>query len=273
MADDIANDHALLREAASEAARLALTFWKGPLSTSRKADGSIVTNADLAVDALLESILRTARPDYGWLSEESAEHELRLSRKRVWALDPIDGTRAFVQGRDDWTIALSLLDEGSPILSVIVNPVREETFEARRGTGAFLNGERIAVSDRAEVPGARLSASDGVLKKAIWNEPWPELDTAWAHSLAYRFALVACGRIDAALALNSKSEWDVASGALLVQEAGGAATLPSGKELRFNSPEAKVYGFLAAAPKLHQILVGRLEGAQEKLALLRKTGA
>jgi myo-inositol-1(or 4)-monophosphatase len=260
MTGDRSHDFNLLLETAKEAAKLALSFWGHPVSTGRKTDGTVVSEADHAVDALLAHKLKSARPDYGWLSEESGEHERRLSCRRVWVVDPIDGTRAFLQGRDDWTVALALLEDRLPILSVVINPVKDEVFEARAGMGAFLNGRRIAASQRCSLTDARIIASDGVLKKPIWREPWPRLTTVWAHSLAYRMSLVACSGLDAAFALAPRWEWDIAAGALLVAEAGGVASTPAGRALHFNNADAQVEGFLAAAPNLHQMLVDRLSG-------------
>jgi myo-inositol-1(or 4)-monophosphatase len=266
MSDDRSKDFGLLKETAREASQLALKYWRRPLSTERKPDGTAVTEADYAVDALLAKKLRSARPDYGWLSEESADNESRLSRRNVWVVDPIDGTRAFIDGKEDWTIALALVEDGEPVLAVVINPVREEVFEAAAGGGAFLNGERIRPTDPPTLEHARILAADGVLNMPIWKEPWPALTLAKANSLAYRLALVACGRADAALALTRKSEWDIAAGALLVSEAGGVVTTADGSPLRFNSEDAKIAGFLVAGPNFHNMLVTRLSGAAETLA-------
>jgi myo-inositol-1(or 4)-monophosphatase len=263
--DDRASDFLILREAAEEAARVALGYWGKKIRTTHKPDGTVVSEADLAVDAAISERLKAARPDYGWLSEESGEHERRLGRRRVWTVDPIDGTRAFLQKRDDWTVAAALIDDHAPVLAVVINPVRSEVFHAKRGEGAFLNGKRIAVNGGAKLEGARIIASNGVLKRPIWPEPWPRLTPAFANSLAYRLALVANGRIDAAFALTAKSEWDIAPGALLVAEAGGVAVSARGHPLRFNTPAAKVDGFLAAGADLLQILARRLQGALARL--------
>jgi myo-inositol-1(or 4)-monophosphatase len=265
MTHDRSCDFRLLLETAKEAAQLALSFFRRPLSTERKQDGTSVTEADLAVDALLAKRLKSPRPDYGWLSEESAEHVSRLGRRKVWVVDPIDGTRAFIQGKDDWTIALALVEDAQPTVAVVANPVQNEIFHACAGGGAFLNGRKITASTCSILTGARIAASDGILTKPIWREPWEALTPVWASSLAYRLALVACGKIDAAFALNPKWEWDVAAGALLVTEAGGCATSPSGRPLAFNTPDAKVQGFLAAAPNLHQMLSKRLSDAAQNL--------
>jgi myo-inositol-1(or 4)-monophosphatase len=258
MRDDRSKDFECLRYAAREAGRVARSYWGRSIEKGRKADGSAVTEADHAVDALLCERLRGARPDYGWLSEESADHEGRRDARRVWVVDPIDGTRAFIQGRDDWTVAVALVEDGAPVLAALVNPLRDETYEARAGEGAFLNGRRIQVSERSELPGAKLIVPEPLLKANRWRTPWPAASLVWANSILYRMALVACGEADATFALKPKWEWDVAAGALLVSEAGGLATEPGGSPLRFNSPEAKVRGFLASGAKLHQILLERM---------------
>ncbi len=256
--NDLAQDFDLLRETAREAANLALSFRNRPLVCERKADGTTVSEADIEVDRLLAARLRNARPVYGWLSEESAEHAARLAARRVWVLDPIDGTRDFLRGGDGWTVALCLVEDGFPVLSAVVNPVRGEFFEARAGTGAFLNGERILVSRQRELSGARVAVPANALAKGRWRAPWPGAAPVGANSSVYRLALVASGRADASFALNPKWEWDIAAGALLISEAGGTVTAFSGAPLTFNSAEAKVAGFVAAAPELHQILIERL---------------
>jgi myo-inositol-1(or 4)-monophosphatase len=255
---DLTHDFDLLRESAREAAALALSYRNRPIARERKADGSVVTEADKAVDRLLAARLKDARPDYGWLSEESLENERRLSARRVWIVDPIDGTSAFVEGGEDWTVALCLAEDGVPVLSAVVNPVRGEFFEARAGEGAFLNGERIFPSGQRELSGARVAVSPWPLAKGTWRPPWPGAVAIGVNSSLYRLALIASGRADASFALNPKWEWDIAAGALLVSEAGGTVTGKTGVPLTFNSAEAKVAGIVAAAPALHGLLIERL---------------
>ena len=261
MNDNFAQDYDLIRDAAEAAGKLALSYWGRSIDKQRKADGSEVTEADHAVDALLAERLKGARPAYGWLSEESAEHDERLKARRVWVVDPIDGTRAFIQGRDDWVIAVALIEDHAPVLAAVVNPLRDETFVARAGMGAFLNGRRLRASARRALSGARLVVPESFLTPNRWRQPWPRVTPVWANSIIYRMALVASAKADATVALMPKWEWDVAAGALLVSEAGGIVTDPCGLPLKFNSREAKVPGFLAAAPKLHHILAERVSDA------------
>jgi myo-inositol-1(or 4)-monophosphatase len=252
------DDFALLKDAAEAAGALALTFWRRRIDWKRKPDGTVVTEADLAVNELVAEQLRAARPDYGWLSEESADDPARLKRRKVWIVDPIDGTHGFFDGGEDWTIALALVEDGAPVLSAVFNPAREELFLAQRHGGATLNGEPISVSQTASLENATLMASDGVLRKPIWKKPWPPMKVLKLNSIAYRLAYVACGRADAIFTIKPKSEWDVAAGTLLVQEAAGCATSADGRPLRFNKPKPLVPGFLAAGKILHEALAERL---------------
>ncbi len=261
MKDNDRQDYDLIRDAAKEAGKLALSYWGRSIKKQRKPDGSAVTEADHAVDALLAARLREARPGYGWLSEESAEHTHRLDARRVWIVDPIDGTRAFLQGLDDWVIAIALIEDHAPILAVVVNPLRREVFEARAGAGAFMNGRRLHASDESVLAGARFTISASLLKPNRWRRPWPPVTPVVANSILYRLALVASGKADASFAPKPKWEWDVAAGALLVSEAGGIVTDPCGFPLKFNSIDAKVPGYVAAAPKLHHILAERMSDA------------
>ncbi|MGO8952951.1 MAG: 3'(2'),5'-bisphosphate nucleotidase CysQ [Rhodomicrobium sp.] len=268
---DLAQDFDLLRETAHEAAKLALSFWGRPVRHERKPDGTSVSEADKAVDRILAARLTSARPDYGWLSEESPEHTSRLAARRVWVLDPIDGTRDFLHGGSDWTVALSLVEDGAPVLAAVINPVRGEVFEARAGAGAHLNAQRIFASRQTALTGARVAVSAAALTKKPWRAPWPGAIPVGANSTLYRMALVASGRADASFALNPKWEWDIAAGALLVSEAGGIVTNYSGAPLTFNSVEAKVQGFVAAAPQLHRILIERLNGNKNGAAVTERT--
>jgi myo-inositol-1(or 4)-monophosphatase len=235
-----------------------MSFWRRPIVQERKADGSPVSEADKAIEKLLAARLKDARPGYGWLSEESPDSAVRLCARRVWIADPIDGTREFLRGGNDWTVALALVEDGAPVLAAVTNPVRQEVFAAEAGKGATLNGEPIFVSGHKELAGARVSIGATSLKNGRLRQPWPGAVPVMAGSLIYRLALIACGRADVSFALNPKWEWDIAAGALLVSEAGGTITDATGAPLAFNSAEAKVKGFAAAPPELHGALLRHL---------------
>jgi myo-inositol-1(or 4)-monophosphatase len=252
-----ADDEALLNGAVRAAGALALSFFRSGIVGRQKADDTPVSDADLAVDEMLRERLIGERPGYGWLSEESVDDPARLDAARVWIVDPIDGTRAFLAGTPEWTIAAALVENGEPVLGAVFNPATDEMFTARRGGGAYLNGLPIAVSAPEEIAGCRMIATKGFFKHKIWGAPWPDTESTWFNSIAYRLALIAAGRADATVSLTGKSEWDVAAAALLVEEAGGRVTDATGAALTYNKPSTRMNGLVAAAPKLHDLIVAR----------------
>jgi myo-inositol-1(or 4)-monophosphatase len=255
--DRLGEDLQLLEAAVREAGAVAYSFFGKEVATKRKSDGTPVSEADIAADTLLRERLMGARPNYGWLSEETTDDLVRLSRHSVWVVDPIDGTYAFLDNKPEWTVIAALVEDGLPVLSVIFNPVTDEMFTARRGAGAFLNGVRVTVKDVTSIEGSRLFAPKALLQKKIWNEPWPDVHYLSVHSIAYRVALIAAGRAHGALSVTGKSEWDLAAPTLLLEEAGGRATGIDGTSFTFNKEITRLNGFVAAGPVLHELLIAR----------------
>ncbi|HEX2449272.1 MAG TPA: 3'(2'),5'-bisphosphate nucleotidase CysQ [Methyloceanibacter sp.] len=258
-APSLEEDYALLKVAARDAGELALTYFKQQILVNRKPDGSEVSEADLAVDTALKLDLRTKRPDYGWLSEETEDDPERLKCRRVWMVDPIDGTNAFLRHVPEWTVSAALVEDGVPVLGVVFNPATGEFFHAMRGHGAFLNDKPIAASKKNTLDGALLIASGGLFKKKIWKEPWPEVKSRWVNSVAYRLALVACGEADATISLSAKSEWDLAAAALIVEEAGGVITDHHGETHIYNRASPRFPSLVASGKALHPLLIDRTD--------------
>lgn len=250
-------DYALLKQAAHDAGELALTYFKQQILVNTKPDGSEVSEADLAADTALKLDLTTKRPDYGWLSEETPDDHERLKHDRVWMIDPIDGTRAFLRQLPQWAVSAALVENGVPVIGVIYNPASKEFFHAMRGHGAFLNDEKINVSDKATLDGARFIASGGLFRKKIWKDPWPDVKARWVNSVAYRIALVAAGKADATISLSGKSEWDLAAAAVILKEAGGVITDHHGKTHRYNRESPRLPSLVASGPRLHALLIER----------------
>lgn len=256
-APSLAEDYALLKEAVRDAGELALTYFKRQILINHKADGSEVSEADLAVDAALKLGLTVPRPDYGWLSEETPDDTERLKHRRVWMVDPIDGTNAFLRHLPEWTVSAALVEDGVPVLGVIYNPATKEFFHAMRGHGAFLNDQPIHASELTTLDGAMLIASGGLFKKKIWKEPWPEVKSRWVNSVAYRLALVASGKADATISLSGKSEWDLAAAAVIVEEAGGIVTDHRGNAHLYNRESPRLPSLVASGAGLHPLLIER----------------
>jgi myo-inositol-1(or 4)-monophosphatase len=249
------SDLELLREAALEAGRLAIARREAGLKIEFKAEGSPVTDADLAVDALLKERLLGARPDYGWLSEETADNPERLGKRRLFVVDPIDGTRAFMKHKPWWTVALAVVEDGHPITAVIRAPMLDETYEAELGRGATRNGEAIRASDADDLEDAAILADAAMLNRPIWTEPWPTMRLESRNSIAYRMALVAAGAFDAALNLSPKWDWDVCAGALIATEAGAKVSDHRGRPYAFNKPMPQQPSLVCAAPALHPLIL------------------
>lgn len=247
----------LLRAAAHEAGALALEYRKRGLKIWSKGDAGPVTDADQAADALLTRRLRGARPDYGWLSEETADGPERLSRSKVFVVDPIDGTVAFMKSKPWWTVALAVVEDGVPVAAVVYAPALNETFEAVAGQGAKLNGEPIQASDTSSLDDASMLADANLFNHPIWPEKWPVMRFDKRNSIAYRMALVGAGAFDAAMALSPKWDWDVAAGALIATEAGAKCTDHRGRPYRFNRPDPRQPSLVCAAPALHPLILKR----------------
>lgn len=254
-----ADDLALLIEAAQAAGRIAMRFWRqAPKSWDKGGEHGPVSEADLAVNAALHERLRAARPGYGWLSEETPDTAARLGHDRVFVLDPIDGTRAFLAGEDGFSISLAVVQAGRPVAGVVHLPAKGRTYAAGADGPATRDGVPIACSSRAEVTGADVLTSRAALAPEHWPGGVPDLKRSFRTSLAYRLCLVAEGRHDAMLTLRDTWEWDIAAGALIAERAGCMVTDRRGGPLRFNAPHPQVAGVVAANPALHAGLAAGL---------------
>jgi len=201
-----------------------------------------VTSADRAADDSLHRELLWLAPA-GWLSEERVDDHRRLHQRRVWIVDPLDGTIEFVRGLPEYAVSVALVEDGDPILAVIHNPATGDFFWAERGVGAFRNARAIRVRESE-----RLLASRTEFRRGEFAPVAAAWDIKAIGSTAYKMALVAAGEAAATFSRGPKWEWDVCAGALLVEEAGGLATQAFGESLRFNAPDPRVGSILAAAP-------------------------
>lgn len=253
-------DLELLVDVALAAGDLAKQFVGPKAKRWEKPDGAgPVTEADLAVNRLLEDRLRMARPDYGWLSEESDDNIDRLTKERVFIVDPIDGTRSFAEGSRTWAHSLALVENGRPIAAVVFLPQRELMFAAVKGQGAACNGKPIRASSPLALEDAHVLSAKPTMESKNWVDGRvPEFRRSHRPSLAYRMARVADGSFDAMITLRPAWEWDIAAGDLILREAGAKSTDASGEELIFNSPGAKTAGVVAAPKSLHTDVISRL---------------
>ena len=250
-------DAALLFDAVREAGELGLSLSRrGNLKQWTKPDGSHVTEGDLAINALLEERLKAQRPADGWLSEETPDAPLRLARERLWIIDPIDGTRAFIEGREEWCVAAALAIAGRPVLSAVFRPRRDEFYSAVLGEGALLNGRPLAIPDSAELTGALIAGNRKAL--ASLAPLGIAADPSGSLPLQLRLAHVAAGRLAGAVSIGKRNDWDLAAGELLVLEAGGRVSGVSGEGYIYNRAEPWQQGLVAAGAKRHAALIDAL---------------
>jgi len=247
----------LATEAAREAGRLLMSFYQSEYEVSSKGKDNPLTEADLASDQCLKERLRDARPDYGWLSEETADDPSRQSREWVWIVDPLDGTKEFIEGKPQFAVSIGLVHRGRAMLGVIFNPVTDEMFAAMGEGTAQLNGVPVHASRRSQLEGATLLASRSEVRRGEFGLFEKDFTIRAVGSIAYKLALIAAGRADATFSLGPKHEWDVCAGAALVAAAGGIATARDGRPLLFNQTPTLTNGILAAGAGIHAALVAR----------------
>jgi myo-inositol-1(or 4)-monophosphatase len=254
-----AHDLALLTEAALRAGEIALRYWKNAPLFRDKGDGQgPVTEADLAVNDMLADRLRRARPDYGWLSEESEDGRARQESERLFIIDPIDGTRAFLAGEETFAHSLAVAERGRVTAAVVYLPALDRLYTACDHGPAMCDGVEVAASLRRDSAGASVLTTNANLLPGLWPGGVPQVDRNFRASLAYRLCLVAEGRFDAMLTLRDAWEWDIAAGSLIAERAGARVTDRHGAALMFNAAHPQAPGVIAAAPGLHADLMARL---------------
>jgi myo-inositol-1(or 4)-monophosphatase len=243
--ETLARDTALLSQAVREAGALARQMFRTELKNWTKGASSPVSEADIAVNDLLENRLRSATPDYGWLSEESVDDEARLGKRLTWIVDPIDGTRGYLAGREDWCVSVALVEGAAPVLAAVFAPVSDEFFFAVRGEGATLNDKLVHATSGTGLDFPRIAGPKPLVER-LHRGPGEISLYPRIGSLALRLCRVAEGRLDAAFAGGQSRDWDLAAANLIVQEANGSMTALSGDTILYNRPEV-IHGVLVAA--------------------------
>jgi myo-inositol-1(or 4)-monophosphatase len=244
-------------EVTAEAGALAMARWRTGFRRWEKAPGHPVCEVDLEIDALLRERLSALDPEAGWLSEETVDNADRLAKRRVWVVDPIDGTRDYLRGREGWAVSVALVEDGQPVIAVLDCPPRTAVFRAEAGQGATLNGNPIHAATRTELAGARVP-----------TEALPKVDRDLTpvyrpNAIALRIAMVAAGEADLVATLRWGHEWDIAAATLIAREAGAEISDALGQPLAFNTQRAEAFGVLATARGLHDAAFERLKERAE----------
>ena len=252
-------DLELLIGAAQEAGDIARSYFDGANKVWDKPGGAgPVSEADLAVDTLLRERLTSARPGYGWLSEETEDTSHRQDTDSVFIVDPIDGTRSFIEGSGTWAHSLAIAKHGQITAAVVYMPVKGSLYAAHKGGGAQLNGQPLSSSSSATLNGASVLAARPTMDAGNWAGGVPQIKRHYRPSLAYRLCLVAEGRFDAMLTLRPSWEWDIAAGALILSEAGARVSDRTGQALQFNNPIPQTNGIVASGAGMHRELISAL---------------
>jgi myo-inositol-1(or 4)-monophosphatase len=234
-------------------------MFRTELRTWIKGASSPVSEADIAVNDLIASRLRAATPDYGWLSEESVDDSSRLGKRRVWIVDPIDGTRGYLAGHNDWCVSVALVEGASPMLAAVFAPATDEFFLAARGQGASLNGVPVRTPPGDTLVFSRIAGPKPLVEKLDTSRKDVVLHPR-IGSLALRLCRVAEGRIDAAFAAGQSRDWDLAAADLIVHEANGRMTELGGEPILYNRAEV-THGVLVAAGHLrHARILAHFRG-------------
>jgi len=254
----MSNDHdlALLSTAIKEAAVLAMDWFGRRPEGWQKSDGSgPVSDADLAIDALLRDRLTTAKPEYAWLSEESEASPDRQERRRVWVVDPIDGTSAFLRGDDSFTVSVALIEDGIPILTALAAPALGELYMAERGGGATLNGEAVLpIQRRDTLDGAVLLARESLIDALV-----PATAGPFSGSIVHRVCMAALGRVDGALTTTPLMEWDVCGAHLFGEELGLTVVDATGAAFTYNKPDPIAPGIVCGSDALVAEIMEKLK--------------
>jgi myo-inositol-1(or 4)-monophosphatase len=232
-------------------------FTPGEIATEYKTGHDPVTEADRALDEVLRKNL--LRDGEGWLSEESADDQSRLFKSRVWVVDPLDGTREFVEGIPEFCVSIAMVERGKPVAGGVYNPATNETFIGSVGFGLTYNGEPARTSQSNSLEGALVLASRSETKRGEWKEfESAPFKIQPMGSVAYKLARVAAGLADITFTLVPKHEWDVAGGAALVLSGGGRVRTKWKQDLACNRKNPKLGGLIACGALLENQLMNFL---------------
>ena len=255
---NFSKEHNIIKETIIEGGKIALKWFNNKPNVWKKEDGTDVSEADIEIDNFLQVELKKKIPNTGWLSEENKDDYSRLDYEKTLIVDPIDGTKSFLTGKKDFCIAIALIKYGRPISAVILNPINKELFEAEKNKGSWLNLKKIYTSKTSKLENSKMCAFKPMFSHPAWKSPWPRMLIENKNSIAYRMALVSNGRFDSMMALNTKSDWDVAAGDLIINEAGGKVTDHKGNQLLYNLENTSKKSIIGTCMSLHDKIIERV---------------
>ena len=257
------DDLALIEHAVRKAGQICLdAYHRNDARVWNKSENHPVTDVDIAVNDYLQAELMSARPGYGWLSEETKDDQSRRTCQRSFIVDPIDGTRAFIDRKPGFAVSVAVIEQGHAVASCVFNPLKNELYSARKGRGATMNGAAVRIHDCDLIDGCMMVGYSRKFKRLNF----PRMGYKISNSMAYRIAMVAAGHADATVAFTPKSDWDVAAAALVATEAGARITDLNGVPLSYDGKTTSVRGVICASPALHALLLERVKPVMATLA-------
>ncbi len=245
------NDLKLAINDSLKAGEIIMQYYCDDYEIKEKGYHNPVTTADKEADSYLKSTLMSARPQYGWLSEETVDSKNRLNKEKVWIVDPLDGTKEFIEGVPQFVVSIALVEKGIPIIGVLHNPVTKETFHAAKGEGAYLNQGQYRCSIKDSTRDMVILNSRSETRRGLW-EPYKKhfKELRPIGSVAYKMGLTAIGKADIFATLRPKNEWDICAGTCLINEAGGKVINLNGKDITFNNQKTLIEPGLIAGYNL-----------------------
>jgi myo-inositol-1(or 4)-monophosphatase len=256
-------DLALIESAVREAGGICLdAYHRNSAEIWDKGGRHLVTDADIAVNNFLIETLLAARPDYGWLSEETRDDQSRRSKTRSFVVDPIDGTQAFIDRRPEFVVSVAVIEDGHVVAGCVFNPMNGEFYSARRGGGATLNRKPLQVRNCRHMNDCVMVGYPRKFKRLNF----PSMRYKVVNSMAYRITLVASGQADATVSFTPKSDWDVAAASLIATEAGAVVTDLYGATPQFDKESTTGKGVICASPPLHALLLEKVKPVMSDLA-------
>jgi len=257
------HEHDVLCQAILKAKEALLDIVKNGFEKAFKEHNDPVTTGDLTVNSILQEELTQAFPEIGWLSEETKDNLERLNKEKVWIVDPVDGTKEFVMGLPEYAISVALVENGRPVIGVVLNTLKDEIYSAILGEGAFLNGQRIHVNSKLpDKPVIVASRSED--KRGEWEDFKEVAEVVITGSIAYKLALVASGDADATFSLGPKHEWDIAAGHLIVEEAGGIVSDKYGESFIYNQENTLVNSIVGTSERASEKIFEMIQKSRNK---------
>lgn len=242
-----------------QAGQIAKDYGKKEIKVWQKSESQPVTNADIEINEFLKKFFEKISPDFGWLSEESQDDLSRKNKSYFWCVDPIDGTRSFINKKPEYTISVALIKKNIPIIGIIYNPLTKELFFAEKNKGAVCNDKKITVNNEKNIKNCKIAISSSEERTIKNFSFFKNLNSIKMGSIAYKVALAAKGEIDIALSFTKKNDWDLAAAFVLLSEAGGTMTNLDGKNIKFNSDSLKITNVLACNKMLHKRIINETE--------------